>query len=176
MRRADRSRADRYLACGDRDHAEVVEGGTDSDDIGDRVERADLVEVHLVRGHAVHGGFRLREPGKDLRGPDEDGLREGLGGAGEHLSDVAPGAVRLIRNGRRHLGLAGAQPGPAHLGGGDPHRAGQDRVDRLPHPAEVGARVDQRAEQHVPGDPGRGVDPQVGHRGAVICAARWPAP
>ena len=50
------------------------------------------------------------------------------------------------------------------------------------HAAEVGAGVDQRAEQHVAGDPGRGVDPGVPAPGrpvtgrAAIWAARWPAP
>ena len=46
------------------------------------------------------------------------------------------------------------------------------------------AGIDQRPEQHVAGDPGRGVDPGVptaqrfglGSHGAAIWAARWPPP
>ena len=52
-------------------------------------------------------------------------------------------------------------PGAGDLGGGEPDRAGDHRVDGRLHHGEVGAGIDQGAEQHVAGDPGRGVDPGV---------------
>ena len=48
--RADRDRGDHELV-----EAEMVDAGAHPDDVGDRVEGADLVEVHLVGRRAVHG-------------------------------------------------------------------------------------------------------------------------
>ena len=62
---------------------------------------------------------------------------------------------------------------------GSASRAVEARLARLS--LDPAVRVVQGGQQHVPGDPGRGVDPQVGHgrrhgRGAAICAAKCPAP
>ena len=41
------------------------EARADADDVGDRVERADLVEVHVQRVVAVHRGLGDGEPLED---------------------------------------------------------------------------------------------------------------
>ena len=40
-----------------------------ADDVDDRVERADLVQVHLLHRHLVDRGFGLGEPLEQLRAP-----------------------------------------------------------------------------------------------------------
>ena len=45
------------------------EAGAHPDDVGDRVERADLVEVHVERVVAVHGGLGDGEPLEDRAAP-----------------------------------------------------------------------------------------------------------
>ncbi len=45
---------------------EGVETGCHADDVGDRVERADLVEVDLLRRRAVDGGLGSRQAGEDV--------------------------------------------------------------------------------------------------------------
>ncbi len=43
-------------------HAQAVEGVHGADDVDDRVERADLVQVHLLDRHLMNRGFSDREP------------------------------------------------------------------------------------------------------------------
>ena len=73
--------------------ADVLEGGGAADDVDDGVDGADLVEVDVVDGHAVHLRFRAGEPLEGGKGAGEDWFGE-LGGA-EQLADLAPGALRL---------------------------------------------------------------------------------
>ena len=46
-------------------HAEVLECGTDADDVSDRVHGPHLVKVDLVRRDPVDLGLRFREPAED---------------------------------------------------------------------------------------------------------------
>ncbi len=52
------------------------------------------------------------------------------------------------------------RPARCTHGGVEPHRLRQHPVDQPLDLGEVGARVDERPEQHVPGDPGRDVQPR----------------
>ena len=45
-------------------HAQAVEGVHRADDVDDRVERADLVQVHFLDRHLMDRGFSHREPFK----------------------------------------------------------------------------------------------------------------
>ena len=163
--------------------AEVLQRGADPDDVGDRVQRAHLVEVHVVRGDAVHVGLGVGEPG-------EDGGAPGRGSApaarrrpaGRGWWTRCAGAGR--RPAARRRTLDGAQPGPGHRGRGDPDGARHHRVHGELDRRQVGAGVDQGAEQHVAGDAGGRVDPGMpvcrhaspAGAGAAIWAARCPAP
>jgi hypothetical protein len=46
---------------------EPVEREDSPDDVDDRVERADFVQVDLLHRHVVDGGFRFREPIEERR-------------------------------------------------------------------------------------------------------------
>ncbi len=111
-------------------------------------------------------------------GPDRRGERGGL----ERCPDVGPAAVGRVRRQAGHGDVDGPQAGARHLVGGQPRGPREDRVDRGLEDLERGAGVDQRPHEHVPGHAEAGVHPAVAtpdggaHRGAAICAARWPAP
>ena len=78
--------------------AEVLQPGAGADHVGDRVEGADLVEVHLVGGGAVDGRLGLGEPGE---GPASRGRarRSVRSARSSRCPDVGPGAV--VRRSRR---------------------------------------------------------------------------
>ena len=85
--RADGDRRDDQLV-----EPEVLEPRADADDVGDRVEGADLVEVHVVGRGAVHRGLRDGQPLEASRArgrAPSSGSRRVL----EQRADVAPGAV-----------------------------------------------------------------------------------
>ena len=56
---------------------EVLEPGDDADDVGQRVERADLVEVHLVGGDPVHAALGDGQPLEHRQGAVADGRCQG---------------------------------------------------------------------------------------------------
>ena len=65
--------------------------GADADDVGDRVQRPDLVEVHVHRRDAVHGGLGH---GEALEGPQREVAdRLVQRRLEEQRADVAPGPV-----------------------------------------------------------------------------------
>ena len=74
-----------------RAEAEVHEAGADADDVGDRVQRADLVEVHVERVAAVHRPSASASRSKTSCGQRADVLVQA--GRVEQAADVAPGAV-----------------------------------------------------------------------------------
>ena len=59
-----------------------------------------------------------------------------------------------------HLDLHRAQTGAQNGRRLEPHRFREHEVDHPLHLGEVGAGIDQRAEEHVAGDPGRDVEPR----------------
>ncbi len=145
---------------------ELLEGRDHAHHVGDRVVRADLVEVHPVHVGAVDGGLRLRERREDRGGPVPDPRGERGGGQGP--ADVGPAPVGT---GGRVVGVGD------HLGPGDPEPVahlvpegdvgGDDRPHRGPDRRRVGAGVPEGREQHVPGGPAPGVDPQRRHDGTA---------
>ena len=150
MRGLDEAAPDRQRRADDLVDLQRLERERDADDLADRVDGADLVEVDVLGRDAVDAPLGDREAlervlrallgaGRELRGVDL-------------VADRRPVAVRL--------------PGRAvHVHGRrvDPVAIGLPELDAQPVDAEVGqldrrARVDQRAEQHVARDAADAVD------------------
>ena len=60
--------AGRHRPAGDALGAEQVEADGGAGDVGDAVEGADLVKMHLFQRHAMRGGFGLGQSAKDAQG------------------------------------------------------------------------------------------------------------
>ena len=135
---------------------EGVETRCGADDVGDGVERTDLVEVHLVRRGPVDGGLGGGEPGEDVERRRAHRLAEV--GPLEQAADVGPRARagRLVDD---DVDLAGAETGPGHRRALEAHRLDADAVDGVLQHREVDPDVDQRAQQHVAGDARGAVEP-----------------
>jgi hypothetical protein len=130
--------------------AEQVERGGHADRVDDGVEPADLVQVHPRRvdavdprlhlgdlPHGTRGNRHVGDPREQLRGMPLRG-RVGDLDDGPRGPDPAPCDA---------LGpeLPAVQPGARHRG---------------PYAVHGGTEVEQRAEQHVAGDPAERVEPQ----------------
>ena len=125
--RAHRDRRDRDRA------ADVLgepgEAGADPDDVGDRVERAHLVEGDVERVGAVHARLGDGQPLEGAGGPVADVLVE-LGPL-EQGPDVAPAAV-VLRVGDLDVAAGGGEAVAGDRLGGERDRLGGDRVDGPP--------------------------------------------
>ena len=150
------------------------EAAAHADHVRDRVERADLVEVHVERVLAVHRTLGGREP---LEDPDRE-VAHGLVevGAQQERAHVTPRPVvhrvgDLDVDARRREAVAGDRLDAQR------DRFGGDRPDRALDRLERHAGTHQGAEQHVAAGPRRGVDPEGRHRAArATRAAKTPAP
>ena len=111
------------------------------------------------------------------------------GRAPEVLFDVRPPAVRWIVSEHLDVELHGPLPLPLDGAGGEPDGVWRHGVDGGLDGPEIGTRIEERGEDHVTGNPGRGVEPgdhavppepwAMGadeRWAAAIWAARWPAP
>jgi hypothetical protein len=134
--------------------AEQVKGRCDADRVDHRVQPADLMQVHLRRVDAVDPRLDLRNRpyrrrGNPGAGPGPFDVREQLGRAplGGGVGDLDDGPGSTDPAARDALGgeLPTGEPGAPH---------------RIPHPFQRGAEVEQRAEQHVAGDPAERVEPE----------------
>ena len=146
--------------------AEVLECEGDAADVGDGVDRADLVEVDLVRRDAVDVALGLGEAAERLVRACM-GARGEVGGVDE-LADGGPVAMDVL------------------VGGDDLDPGGADavalraRVDDVDAEASQpvadgrlrGARVEERAEEHVAGDARDGVDVEEPAHAAAARAMR----
>ena len=148
--------ADRHRAGGQPFQAERVQAGGDADHVGDRVERADLVEVDVLGVDPVHRGLGPGQPGERV----QRGVADRLGQRGR---SPAPG--RRPRYGgccsRRSCTSTLTAPIPCRSTADTRSRTGSgaDRVDRRLQGLDRYAGVDQRAEQHVAAGAGRAVEP-----------------
>ena len=147
--------------------AEVLEPGHDADDVGQRVQRADLVEVHGLRLDPVHPALGDREPLEH----GERALADGGGQVGveQQRADVGPGAV-LGRLGRLDVHPGGAEAMAGDLLGNQADALDRQRGDGGGRHVEGNPGVDQRAEQHVARRPRGEIEPADGH--AVIMPSR----
>ena len=178
MGRFDEAAADRQRRAHDAVHAQSLERERDAAHLPDRVDRADLVEVHLLGVDVVDPGLGVREPPERLLRSLARPLRQ-VGGV-DQRADRAPVALRLPRR-RADGGVRGADRVPAHLLRAELEsldaQPGQTRADRL----RIGAGVEEGAEQHVAGDAGHAVEVEEACHPAppaerAIRAAIVPAP
>ncbi len=72
-----------------------VKTDSGTDDVGDRIDRADLVEVHLLQGGVVHLGFGLPDEQKDALGKLTGSRRQFAAGV-DHRFDVVQVAVSVF--------------------------------------------------------------------------------
>ncbi len=104
MGTADGALADLQRRREDALDAELLEGQADADDVGDRVDRADLVEVHRLDRDAMHRRLGLAQTAEDARGAFA-GPRRGRH-ALDQGQDLAEAAVVVVRRGRGRRGGA----------------------------------------------------------------------
>ena len=170
---------DRAVPAADRAGDDTLDGqrvqrGGDPDDIDDRIERTDLVELHGIGVDAVHGAFGLGEHGEHVeRHPAH---RLGEVGFGQQLADHLRRPVRVMVVMhvvvRVHMVGVGVGVGVVHDDVG-PRRGNAAALhpferERVAIDAQTGqsgrdlvavcAGVDERAEEHVAGHPGRALD------------------
>ena len=135
-------------------------------DLADRVDRADLVEVHALGVDAVDAPLGVREPAERLLRPGARALGEP--GGVDLRADRGPVAVRLRRPRRRTVTRVAVIPwrSPSRVAAQAFHaQPGEPALDRR----RVRARVEQRPEQHVAGDAADAVDVER-------CGSRAPPP
>ncbi len=146
MRAADLAVTDGDGGGDELGQAEMLEPRAHADHVGDRVERADLVEVHVLRVGAVDRRLGHGEPLEGCLGAGPDSLVER--GVREQGGDVAPGPVGRAVG---HLDVAAGRAEPVAQHGFRRQRdvLGCDGGDRGGHHVERDAGVEQGAEQHV---------------------------
>src|SRR5262249_9983743 len=141
------------------------------DDVDDRVERSDLVELDPLRGDTVHAPLRLGEPGEDGERIRTDGF--GKGASLQQPADVRPGAVSVVvRVGtvlrmlavHTDVELRRRDSRARDLLGRGLDRAETERRDRVTERGERQPEVDEGADGHVAADPGERVEVSDSHR------------
>ncbi len=135
--------------------SERHEASAHADDVGDRVERADLVEVNVVDGRAVYGGFGLGQSSEHQHGTVAHGHLE----PGQQRLDVGEatvvGGLADLDMHLRRRERAALHPLRRHLD----RQPRVERIDRSSHVVEVDTGIDEAAEQHVAAHTGGRVDP-----------------
>jgi hypothetical protein len=131
----------------DRVDAEQVEADARAADVHDGVHRAHVVEVHALRGGAVHPGLRLGQALEDARGHVPH--RRGQAASLENVEDLPEAPMDRLVVAERHVHLGGAKARLDDLAALEPvaghAQPGQLARERL----EWRARVHQRAQDHV---------------------------
>ena len=144
----------------------VCEARAHADDVGDRVERADLVEVHVVRADAVGRGPRPGPAARRRRAPGR-APASGRPAPSSSARTSRPGAVGASVSATRRAHRSRRSPARS------PARACS--CDRPAPTASTAAcstssgtpASTQRAEQHVAAGAGGGVDPDRSRRGSA---------
>ena len=143
---------------------EQIQRHAGAHDIGDGIHRADFVEVNFFDRHAVDAGFGVAQAAKHIR-------RILFGAIGErslvdHRQDVFQMAVAVAVTiaflGRNHTEFRGGDAAAAGL----LHfklRAGIQALQRVDQGPGGCARVQQRADRHVPADAGKRVEVSDSH-------------
>ena len=169
-------------AAGDGVDPEGLQRDTESDDVDDRVDRADLVELDIAGGHAMDLAFDLGERPVDGECAVAGTTRE-IGGADqfEHLAGRAVDRMRIVTTIDGGVGRVvdgDVRPGRADSAALDPLE--RDRVAIDAEPAEcagdlvdIGPGIDERRQQHVAGHAGAAVEPHgaAGHRRSIRTTA-----
>ena len=133
-------------------HSQSVQRGGASHHIGNGIEGADLVEVHLLRLDAVSSCLRTGQPGEDVERARLDWLGEV--GVLDRRPDIAPGADDR-RSLDAHVHLDGREAVPGDRLGCHLDAFYSDGIDRPLHRLQGSARINQCAEPHVAIAPAR---------------------
>ena len=172
VRRMDHAAADVQRRADDAVRAGPLHREHGTDDVDDRVERADLVQVDLLHRHLMDRRFRFAEP-----------LEHGLGALAprgrqrrpvDHVEDLwqVPVRVRLGGRGRVrgawfrvegtlvHRELRRRNAGAQDLFRAQFHLAQREAAEGVLQIVERQAGVEQRAERHVARDPRKTVEVQ----------------
>ena len=136
---------------------EHLEGGARADDVDDGVEATDLVEVDLLRRTPVEAALGLGQRAEHRQRSPPDPLRQT--GLLDQRRDVRRRAHdrRLLHV---HVGLGGRDAAAQHRLGLEAPAPHREPLDHRAHLVDVGPRVEQRPQRHVPGDPGEAVEPR----------------
>ena len=154
----------RHVRDDDPVHAQVDEPGAGADHVGDRVEGADLVEVHLFGCVPVHPALGLGQPREHVVRERTDVLVQP--GPVEQRLDVAPGAV-LGGVDELDPAVGRREAAAAYLRDLEADLSRCDLVDRLDEHPDGYAGTDQRTEQHVATGSRGGIDPGEPFAGAL---------
>ena len=142
------TRPDGDRVRGDLLDPERVEPGAGADDVDDRVDRADLMEVHVLDRLAVGLCLGRGEGGKRRRAP-----RRGRAASGQ-IPRARRRMVRQSRDGCSPVGSTTTRvPRIAPLAGrlrGDADALDAEPRDGVPDRRQGNAGVDKGAEDHVP--------------------------
>jgi hypothetical protein len=147
--------ADVERGAGEFVDAEKFEADAGADDVDDGIDRADFVKMDLLDGQVVDFGFGFGEAGEDFAGA--------FGGAGRELrffnaiqNDRKPAVVMAF--GGRDMHVRGENLAALHFFRGD-GPAFETKFAQLGFDgAQIGAGVDQRAEDHVAADAGEAIE------------------
>ncbi len=126
---------------------ERLHGSADPDDVAERVDRSDLVEVHALDRNAVNSALGTRESLEDV----EAALAHALGetSLAQDRADRAKGpAVMVVLSGRER-DVAGADRAALDARELHPDRPDPESCDRFSHRSCRCTDVEERAEQHV---------------------------
>jgi hypothetical protein len=159
----------------DAEELERVHGGHDVDD---RVEGANLVQVHLLERHLVDRGLGLGEPAKERHGPLASAHRKGR--PANQFLDAGKVAMRVARG----IGLGrGRHDADLHRRHARSENAIRLDADALLQPkapnraiqlVDRHAGVNERSEQHVAGGAGKTIDVQH-HHSSSPSRPFWPS-
>ena len=146
-----------------------VQRGGHPDDVGDRVQRADLVEVHLLGRRPVRCGLRRGQPGEHVEGgPRTGSARSAASSSPRMFAQVRTTGAALVRTWTQ----VAARPPRTAGSGSSRDRLGADRVDgglerlsRRPRPAAPRAACPRWP-------PASHWNQAVGHRRAPVRADR----
>ncbi len=165
MRGADHPDAVRHWARLHFVDVEQLECRARADDVDDRVEAADLVEVDLLGRTAVEMAFGLGERVERAERAAPHPFRQA--GLLDESGDVPRGA--------HDAALLGVDDDVRRADAAALHRLGVERPPtdgdapaQLADLVEVGARVDEAAEGHVAGDPAEAVEPRDGRHVRLV--------
>jgi len=154
--------------------AQQVQRRRHPDDVRDRIQRPDLVEVHVVGGGAVHPGLGLGEAGERVVGERRDRFRQAC--RVEHEAHGLPCPVLRVGRGV-DVDFHRADAVALDLRAAQRDRLDPEPGDVLGDDVETGPRVDECGQQHVARGPCRAVDPRdpacgLGLHGRVQCTTR----
>ncbi len=149
--------AEGHRAGADAAQAEPVDGDRGAGDVDDGVDRADFVEMHLVRGHPVHHALRHRQGVEHReRPPAHRGAERRAAQQTADVFVVTPVAPTL-RPGHAHVEVGRRNGTPRHA----PDDKGVRDVERSEVFAQGAARetrIEHRREEHVAGDPREAIE------------------